>query len=298
MRKKLLSVLPAVLLLAGFNAHAQQRQRIEILDSKRPEAWAMNYLAATSFMTGFGQTPSLEWGQWEVSAELGEIPHLSAEQQRVGLNGFKHEDLNKSPAFGRLRLLVGLPGKWVAELGYTPPVSIDGAKPHDVFALGIGRRVLERNNFTLSARAFGQHGNVTGDITCDRGLAGVADPAINPFGCQAPSNDRFKLNYYGADVTGGWNTGPWHLHGTVGAVRTELEAEFNAITTRRRASGRLVANDVLPFIAAGLNRDLTEHWSVGGELLYVPLTVQRNPQASSEHDSLTSLRLRISYKGH
>ena len=76
---------------------------------------------------------------------------------------------------------VGLPAGWVGELGYTPPLSINGAKAHDLFDLAIGHRLVTHGNLTLSLRAFGQHGSVQGDITsCNEFLVapvgGLAGP--------------------------------------------------------------------------------------------------------------------------
>ena len=69
----------------------------------------MRYVAASTLMTAFGQTPAIAPWQWGVAGDLGYIPKLSDEQQRVGLHGTKPEDLNRSPVFGRLRVLLGLP---------------------------------------------------------------------------------------------------------------------------------------------------------------------------------------------
>ena len=172
-------------------------------------------------------------------------------QQRVGFNGFKTEDLNKSPVFGRLRLQLGLPADWVAELGYTPPLTVDGVRSHDLFALAMGRRVIERGRYTLSVRAFGQYGEVHGDITCPGELAGIPDSARNPYGCQAASHDRIKLNYYGIDLTSAWAAGAWQWHADLGVARTELEVQVDALTYDVRDRSRLVARDVLPFLALG-----------------------------------------------
>jgi hypothetical protein len=256
----------------------------------------MNYFAAASFMTGFGETPALAPGQWEVAAELGHIPRLSDKQQRVGFNGFKTEDLNRSPALGRIRLMAGLPAGWVAELGYTPPVSINNTRPRDLIAAAIGRRVIERGSYTLSARVFGQHGEVSGDITCPGELAGVADSERNPFGCQAASNDRIGLNYYGIELTSSLDHAPWHWHASLAAVRTELEVQVDALAYDVRDRTRLTANDVVAYIALGTSRDLGEHWRCGAEILYVPLTVKRDDESSSESDPLTSLRLQLRYR--
>jgi len=281
------------------NAGAQTViQEDEFLAPDRPEAWAMNYFAASSLMTSFGESPELPPGRWGVAVELGHIPRLSDAQRRVGFNGFKTEDLNKSPVFGRLRLWLGLPAGWIAEVGYTPPLSIDGARPRDLAALAIGRRVFERGDYTLSARAFGQHGQVQGDITCPEDLASVADSERNPYGCQARSDDRIELNYYGVDLTSAWTTGIWHWHAGMGVARTELEVQVDALTYDVRDRSRLTARDALPFFVLGTGRQLGTHWSLDMEILHVPLTVRRDPDAPRERDPLTSLRLQLRYRSN
>lgn len=284
------------LCLLALQAQAQEVVRQdEFLHADRPEAWAMNRVAAASLLTAFGETPRLQPWHWVLAAEAGDVPRLSESQRRVGFNGDKIEDLNKSPAFARLRLQVGLPAGWVAEFGYTPPVAINGARPHDLFAASIGRRLFERGAFSLSARAFGQHGAIDGDITCPADLANVADPQQNPYGCEAASDDRISVNDYGIDLSAGWSAGPWHWHATGGVVRTELQAQVDALTFGFRDRSRLVADGVLRYAALGVRRDLGTHWSVGTELLHVPLDVRRGPGASVRREPLTSWRLQLRY---
>jgi hypothetical protein len=267
----------------------------EILAPERPEAWAMDYFAATSLMTAFGESPALAAGDWSAALEVGLIPRLDDRQRRVGFNGFKSEDLNKSPAVGRLRLMLGLPAGWIAEIGYTPPLSINGARPRDLIALAVGRRVFERGSYTLSMRAFGQHGGVEGDITCPSDMAGVSDSERNPFGCQAASNDHIQLNHYGVDLTSGWNAGPWRWHASIGAVRTESAVQVDALTFDVHDRSRLVARNSLPFFTIGVVHEVSAQWNLGLEVLYVPLTVRREPDAALENDPLTSLRLQLRY---
>jgi hypothetical protein len=268
----------------------------EHLASDRPEAWAMKYFAGATLMSGFGQTPALPAGGWVVAAELGHIPRLSEAQQRVGFSGFKSEDLNKTPVFGRMRLMAGLPGGFVAELAYTPPLSLNGAKPRDLVAMAIGRRLFERGPYTLSLRAFAQSGRIVGDITCPGAIAGIANIERNPYGCQAPSADQFTLRYYGAELTSGWNSGDWHVHAGVGAVRTELSVQVNALTFDASDRSRLVARGLMPFVTVGGSRDLDAHWRAGLEVLYVPLDVRRGVDAPRESDPLTSVRLQLRYQ--
>ncbi len=293
----LLPLLLATLLLCSLGARAQTVvHNDEHLASDRPEAWAMNYVAASTLMTAFGEKRALAAWRWSVALDLGYIPRLSEAQQRVGFNGIKQEDLNKSPVFGRIRLILGLPGDFVAELGYTPPLSINGTQPLDLVAIAIGRRVFERDRFTLSVQAFGQHGRVQGDITCPARLAGVLDRQQNPFGCQAPSNDHVMLNYYGLEATSGWTAESWHAHASAGAARIELAVQVDALTFGVRDRSRLVARGVLPFATIGASRDLDPRWNLGVDMLYVPLRVQREPNAPSENDPLTSVRLQLRYR--
>jgi len=285
-----------LLCLVALQSHAQEVVRQdERLHSDRPEAWAMDRVAAASLLTAFGETPRLEPGQWALAAEAGDVPRLSESRRRVGFDGDKLEDLNKSPVFARLRVQLGLPAGWVAELGYTPSVAINGARPHDLLAASIGRRLFERGAFSLSARAFGQHGAIDGDITCPADLANVADPQQNPYGCEAASKDRISVNDYGLDLSVGWSAGRWHWHATGGVVRTELQAQVDALTFGFRDRSRLVADGVLRYAAVGVRRDLAAHWSVATELLHVPLDVRRAPDASTRSEPLTSWRLQLRY---
>jgi hypothetical protein len=283
------------LLLSSQAALAQETyyREEEILGSERPEAWAMNYFNAATVMTAFGETPALQPWQWQVSGELGHIPDLSDSQRRVGLQGFKLEDLNKSPVFGRLRGLVGLPGGWVAELGYTPPLEINGARPRDLLAAAIGRRLYEQGEYSLSARVFGQHGSVSGDITCPEELAGDPDPDRNPFGCQAPSDDRAQLNHYGADLTLAWQRQRWAWHFTAGLLRSESDVQIDAHTYDIHDRSHLVSRGFGPTIAFGLARDVGVHWTGALEVLHVPLKVKRDPDGGSQSDPLVSVRVRL-----
>jgi len=287
-------MLAALALPAGALAQAVVHND-EDLSSPRPEAWAMNYVAASTLMTAFGPAPTLAPGQWQLAADLGHIPRLDESQQRVGFSGSKQEDLNRSPVFGRVRAAVGLPAGFVADIGYTPPLTIDGTQPRDMWALAVGRRMYERDAFSFSLRGFAQYGRVHGDITCPARLAN-ADPESNPYGCREPSDDRIGMSLYGLDATGSWRAGRWGLHGTLGYVRTDLEVNVNALTFDVRDQSRLTARDSWPFLAVGATHDIDKRWNAGMELLYVPLKVQREIEGPTERDPLTSLRLRLAYR--
>ena len=268
----------------------------ENLDSDRPEAWASNYFVASSLLTSTGRTPSLQPGRWMVALDVAQVPRLSDAEQRIGFNGLKQEDLNRSPVFGRARAWVGLPGGWVGEIGYTPPVRIEDTQARHFLALGIGRQLMSRGAFDLSWRVFGQHGAVEGDITCPARLAGIDDVAINPYGCRAPSQDVASLNYYGTDLTWSWSVQPWQWYANTGLVRSETQAQVDAFTYDAHDRSRLVAHDVLPFVTAGLQRGIGARWTLGAELLFVPLSVRRTAGAESERDDFLGLRAQLRYR--
>ena len=282
--------------LLALPAHAQTvAESHQDLASDAPEAWAMRYLAGATLMTSFGELAKPSPWRASIAAELGSIPALSEAQRQVGFAGSKTEDLNKSPAFGRLRLALGLPRDWVAELGYTPPVRIDGAKPRALVAVAAGRRVVESGRFTLSLRALAQSGKVGGDITCPARLAGVTDPVANPYGCRAPSKDVFSSNYHGADATLGWATGDWRWHASAGIARTRLAVQVDARVFDVNDRSRLDSRGNLRWFTAGVRRDLGERWSLAAEILYVPLEVRRPSGSASRRDSLGSLRAQLRY---
>jgi hypothetical protein len=295
-RSRMIGLLGGCMLAAPAWAQAVLRDE-EFLRFDRPEAWAMAYVTGSTLLTGFGELPALAPGNWVLSGELGHIPRLDDEQQRVGFNGVKPEDLNKSPVFGRVRAWVGLPYGVVAELGWTPPVQVDGVEPEDLFALALGRRLHTGERWSLSARLFGQHGAAHGDITCAADLVG-APPAQNPFGCVAPSDDRIDLNYYGAELGVGYGPrgSPWRGHASVGYARAELRVQVDAELQDYRDRSHLIANGDMPYFAAGARRELARGWSLAGEVLYVPLDVERPPGgAASGNDPYWSLRLMLRY---
>lgn len=280
----------------------------ESLADDRPEAWAMNRASAASLMTSFGDaTPAP--GRWRFAAELTQVPHLDTGQRRVGFNGNKDEDLNKAPVFGRLRLLVGLPRGWSAELAWTPPIRHDGARAQDLFAAAVGHRWTVGETAALTARLFGQHGRIVGDITCPARLAGIDSFQENPYGCQAPSRDRVALNHYGFDVVLAAGRGPWRWHAGLGAVRVEPAVQVDALVYDARDRTRLVARDLLPFVTVGLRQRLSERWSVAAEVLHVPMQRRLGPGHPHEHgpggdhaddrpvedDAYTGLRLQLAW---
>jgi hypothetical protein len=291
----------ALALFCGFALAAPVQA--QLIDNSRervaldtPEGWAMAWVTASSLMTGFGGTPTLAPGALSLSAELGSIPTLSEAQQRVGFGGLKDEDLNKSPLFGRLRAGLGLPAGWVLELGWTPPLKIDGARARELFALGLSRPLLERERWRLSLRAHGQYGQVQGDITCPRRLAGNPDRSINRYGCIEPSDDRIRMRYHALESNLEWGDRQGRRgHASLGFARFEPEVQVNARSAGLISQPQLASSGHAPYFAVGATQPFGMHWEAAVETLYVPLEVERR-DSTRERDAYWSLRLLLRYR--
>ena len=290
-----LRVCAAVALLAPGGALAQTEiEDRELLEQHRPEAWATDFMVASSLFSAIGETDELDAWHGALAIDLAQVPRLDEDQRRVGFYGGKLEDLNRSPVFGRLRAALGLPGGFVAELGYTPPVRIDGIRPEGLVSAALGRRLLARGRWTVSARMFGQHGHASGDITCPEAAVGSDDPELNPFGCEEASKDRVALNYYGAELTAGFSSGHWRWHASAGRVRSEAQVQVDArLAIDLHDRTLLIVRDWFPSYALGVRREFGRGWSAAAEILHVPLGVRRNAESAVEQDPMTSLRLQM-----
>lgn len=297
MRTAVMSVLLVGLLLAGpSSGQVLVADRLQ-LSSHRPEAWAMAYLSAATLFHGHA-APLPPAGELRLGVALATIPRLSEAARRVGFDGTKPEDLNKSPLFGRLHARLGLPGASAVELGWTPPVEIDGARPRGHWALAIAREFASGDGWHASARAFFQRGEVRGDITCDRRAAALPlGSAGNPFGCREPSNDRFRIRSFGVElgVAAALPGDRLELH--AGAMLSRLSARTQVDARVFGAIDRslLLSDDMLGTLSAGAaTRGGTgRRWSLA--LAWTPLDVRRPPHRERRSHDLWSLRVSVEH---
>ena len=275
--------------------------RAQLVDSSRervefesPEGWAMAWTTASSLMTGAASRRDLAPGELSAGLELGSIPHLSEAQQRVGFGGLKDEDLNKSHVFGRLRLAWALPADWRLELGWTPPLKIDGARADALVSAAVERSLQLGERWRLSARVHGQRGAVRGDITCPRRLAGNPDRSINRYGCIEPSDDRLRMRYHAVetDLARVLQRGS-ELRVALGYARFEPEVQVNARSAGLISRPLLDTRGAAPYLSLVAAKPAGRHWQAGIEVLYVPLRVRR-PQHPDTTEAFWSLRLHFS----
>jgi hypothetical protein len=268
----------------------------EELSWSRPEAWALKYFTAVSMMSGFSASSDLERGDVALALDVGWVPTLSEEERRVGFLGSKVEDLNRTSVFGRGRLTLGLPSDWSLEIGYVPPVEIDGVTP-EIFNLALSRAVVSRPGWILSARLSLQTGGLSGDLTCPSDVVGSTDPSVNPDNCLRPSEDEVTMDYAGIELTYTRTAGNrWRPYLAASANLCDLELKVDARYSVFIDRMRQTARGWTYTLAAGTRYRTSAGFDLAGEIFYAPLSVVRDPVRGSQNDSLLNARVLIEYR--
>lgn len=287
------------LLAAGITASGADAQplleSVQNLDFDRPESWAMKYVASVSAPTGFGVPRALEPGSIEIGLEADWLPSLSAEERTVGFNGSKEEDINRSSFFVRPRVLIGLPAKLSLELGWVPPVELDGVEPN-LLSISIGRPLYESRRWRVGLRLLGQEGTVDGDITCSAAEAAAGtDPVANPFFCQEPSNDELSLKTLAAEISAARRFGAFEPYLSYAVSEMDLEFQLDA-----RWGGlvdrTLQKTDGSTWYATfGVLYDGWQRANLAVEAFYTPLDVIRPPLTDARTEELFNIRTVFRY---
>jgi hypothetical protein len=287
----------AVLLSLGGGVGAQETIEVtEELDFDRPESWGMKYFASLGLLTGMGVPERLGPGGIVLGFEGGLVPQLSDERRRIGFNGTKLEDVNKTRLFGRLRGALGLSDNHLLELAYTPPFEVGGARPH-LFALSVGRPFALSPSWQLGLRAYGQAGTIEGDVTCSADeVAAGPDPNRNPFGCEEPSNDSLKQRMVGVEVSTAYTVGRWRPY--VGAALNYMDLEFQVDARYAGIRDRTLqlTDGVTVSVTTGVGFALSERWRLSAELFYSWLSVNRPPGTSTQNDGFLNGRFLVAYR--
>jgi len=269
----------------------------EAFDS--PEGWAMAHTVSASLNLGAGPASTLSTWDWRLSAELGSIPHLSREEQRVGFGGYKLEDMNKSPVFGRGRLHVGLPAAITAELSWTPPLEINGGKPQHLFGLALERALWRGEDWTLGGRLFAVRGAARGDTTCSRSVARQAPgSAGNLYGCRAPSDDTLRMDHEGIELMLSRRIGDGRWHPFVALASTHMNpyVEIEALVFDSLDLSELESSGTVHTLSAGTQWQVSPQWQATLALSWTPLDVRRPPQFNRQDQDFWSVRLGLGWQ--
>jgi hypothetical protein len=291
-----LAIVFAILLSgpSGVPAVAQEvLEGTEELDFDRTESWAMKYYTSLTLFTGLGVPDKMGKGAFDLGFEGGIVPQLSEDQRRVGFEGTKVEDLNRTSFLGRVRGRIGLSENYSLELGYIPPIELNGVKAN-VFSAAIGRPFQAGESFRLGVRGFGQIGTIEGDITCS---AREIEEGPNDFLCEEPSNDEETQRVLGVEVTGGYvSEGPLRPYFGIGLNYMDLEFQVDARYSGIEDHMLQVTNGGTVSLTAGVNYVATEKLRLTGELFYSWLSVVRPPETTSQNDGLFNFRFLVAYR--
>ncbi len=300
--------LPTILLPVALSAAAPVPARAQLvlvetetLDFDRPESWGMKYYASLALLTGMGVPQTRAAGEIVLGFEGGSVPQLSDAERRIGFNGTKLEDVNKTGYFGRVRGSVGL-GKGVAlELAYTPPIELGGARPN-LLALALGRPFELGPSWRLGVRGYGQIGTIEGDITCSADeVAAGDDLQANPFQCVRPSEDESRQKVVALELVAGYDgRSRFKPYAGIGLGYMDLEFHINAVYSDGRVEDHTVqlTSGTTWFATAGLTFAASARLRVTAELFYSWLRVARPPSTTSANEGFLNGRVFVTYRIH
>jgi opacity protein-like surface antigen len=300
--------LPTILLAVALTAAEPLPARAQLvlaetetLHFDRPESWGMKYYTSLALLTGMGVPQKRSAGEIELGFESGYVPQLSEAERRIGFNGTKVEDVNKTSFFGRVRGSVGLGRGFALELAYTPPIELGGAKPN-IFALGLGRPIELAPSWRLGVRGYGQIGTITADVTCSADeVAAGDDVQANPFQCVRPSEDESRQKAVGIELVVGYDgRSRFKPYAGVGLNYMDLEFHVNALYADGRVDDHTIqlTSGTTLHATAGLTFAVTKRFLVTAELFYSWLSVARPPSTTSSNEGLLNGRVFVSYRVH
>ena len=275
-------------LLMFFSSIAYSDQKVD-LDS--PEGWAMAFMTASAQNLGQAPPHTVNVRDISISAELSSIPRLSKEQQKIGFGGFKDEDLNKSPAFGRLRANVGLPWNVDAEISWTPPLQINNSKPDHLWGAALSKPLFDNERISVGLRLFLLRGGVIASVTCSEDTINFAPYTLqNTAGCIGLSDDKLQMDHEGVEVFLSFNNSskilPWI---SLASTNIDNAVEIDAPLEIGRERASVYSSGTIQTLSFGLNYDISENWSLNAASSYTPLDVQR-PNDSSDNDDFWNVR--------
>ena len=277
-----------------FSSIAYSDQKVD-LDS--PEGWAMAFMTASAQNLGQAPPHAVKVRDISISAELSSIPRLSKAQQRIGFGGFKDEDLNKSPAFGRLRANIGLPWNLDAEISWTPPLQINDSKPDHLWGAALSKPLVNNEKISIGLRLFLLRGGVIASVTCSEDTINFAPYTLqNTAGCIGLSDDKLQMDHEGVEVFLSFKNAstilPWI---SLASSNIDNSVEIDAPLEVGRERATVYSSGTTHTLSFGFNYDIRENWSLNAASSYTPLDVQR-PNDSSDNDDFWNVRLGLTIR--
>lgn len=292
-----LKTVAPLLLFSNLTFGNQNSYVDQEVDFGSPEGWGMAFMTTSS--QNLGQVPphSVNVKDISISAELSSIPRLSKEQQKIGFGGFKDEDLNKSPAFGRIRASIGLPWDLNAEISWTPPIQINNSKPDNLWGAAVSKPIINNEKIGLGLRLFLVRGGAIASVTCSEdNLNFDLYTPQNTAGCIALSDDKLKMDHEGIEIflslTNSSAILPWI---SLASSNLDNSVEINAPLEVGRERATVYSSGTTQTISFGFTYDFNEDWSFNASSSYTPLDVRR-PNYTSGNDNFWNVRFGLTMK--
>lgn len=292
-----LKTVAPLLLFSSLTFGNQNSYVDQEVDFDSPEGWGMAFMTTSS--QNLGQVPphSVNVKDISISAELSSIPRLSKEQQKIGFGGFKDEDLNKSPAFGRIRASIGLPWDLNAEISWTPPIQINNSKPDNLWGAAVSKPIINNEKIGLGLRLFLVRGGAIASVTCSEdNLNFDLYTPQNTAGCIALSDDKLKMDHEGIEIflslTNSSAILPWI---SLASSNLDNSVEINAPLEVGRERATVYSSGTTQTISFGFTYDFNEDWSFNASSSYTPLDVRR-PNYNSGNDNFWNVRFGLTMK--
>lgn len=292
-----LKTVAPLLLFSSLTFGNQNSYVDQEVDFGSPEGWGMAFMTTSS--QNLGQVPphSVNVKDISISAELSSIPRLSKEQQKIGFGGFKDEDLNKSPAFGRIRASIGLPWDLNAEISWTPPIQINNSKPDNLWGAAVSKPIINNEKIGLGLRLFLVRGGAIASVTCSEdNLNFDLYTPQNTAGCIALSDDKLKMDHEGIEIflslTSSSAILPWI---SLASSNLDNSVEINAPLEVGRERATVYSSGTTQTISFGFTYDFNEDWSFNASSSYTPLDVRR-PNYTSGNDNFWNVRFGLTMK--
>jgi hypothetical protein len=168
-----------------------------------------------------------------------------------------------------------------------------------LFALGIGRPILQRPNWRLGWRAYGQLGSVSAAFTCPHKV--LSQPPGSPgntSGCIAESADTATLRYAGTELQFAHRLPMLpkltpHVSAGVNLIHSAFQV--NAPLQNRLDHTRLWTRGKTYSGTAGVSYQLTKRTAITVDAFYTPLSIRRTAASPRVNDGLFNVRALLSY---
>lgn len=296
-----------MILVAAASAWAQSTSGTTVIirdvheGFDRPEAWGLKYFASASLLSGLELPVSPEdhhAGAVTVGFETGWLPTLDAGQEQIAFDGKSELDLNKAPIFARAVVRVNLPRRFSVIAAAPPPFRVFGLTSH-LLALGVEHPIVERREWDLNWRGYGQVGSVKGAFTCPSSVLAFAPGSQgNPSGCVGESADVATLRYAGSEFQFAHRIQRLPKlvpHAAVGGNFIDGVFQVHAPTKRGLDETKEWTHGGTFSTTGGVSYLVTARAVMTVDVFYTPLGVKRNPTAPLTNDGLFNVRALLSY---